>query len=98
MTGVQKLLVNITYHRTSAIRFSDGFKGEIKGVGKLMCVGSPNLEDVLLVKGLSSNLINISQLGDQGLLVSFSKLECLVKDEKGVILMKGIRSKDNYYL
>ena len=98
MTGVQKLLVNIRPHPTWPVRFGDGFNGKINGVGKLMCVGSPSLEYVLYVKALTSNLISISQLCDQCLLVYFSKPECLVKDKRDVILMKGIRSKDNCYL
>ena len=50
------------------------------------------------MKGLTANLISISQLCDQGLLVNFSKSECLVKDKKDDILMKGIKYKDNGYL
>lgn len=79
MTGVQELLVDVKYHPTGSVRFNDGFKGESKWVGKLMCVGSPSLEDVLFVKELTTNLISIIQLYDQGLLVYFSKSECPVK-------------------
>ena len=43
-TWVHKLLENIRPYTTGSLRFGDGFKGEIKGVGKLMCVGSPSLE------------------------------------------------------
>ena len=71
MTRVHKLLVNIRPHPTGSVRFGDGFNSEIKGVSKLMCAGSPSLEDVLYVKGLIFNLISISQLCDQGLLVYF---------------------------
>ena len=63
-----------------------------------MCASSPSLEYVLLVKGLTANIISISLLYDQGLIVNFTKLECLVTNEKVVVLMKGIRSKDNCYL
>ena len=98
MTGVQKMLVDVKPHPTGFVRFGDGFNREIKGVGKFMCDGCPRLEGVLFVKGLIANLISISQLCDQGLLVNFSKSECLVKNEKEVVLMKGIRSKDNCYL
>ncbi|MCH94211.1 gag-pol polyprotein, partial [Trifolium medium] len=56
------------------------------------------LENVLLVKGLTANLISISQLYDQGMKVNFTKSECLVTDDKDDLLMKGVRSKDNCYL
>jgi hypothetical protein len=50
------------------------------------------------VNGLIANLINISQLCDQGMVVNFSKPECQVTNEKGKVNMRGTRSKDNYYL
>jgi len=53
---------------------------------------------VLLVKGLTANLISISQLCDLGLQVNFTKPECQISDEKGEVLMRGTRSKDNCYL
>jgi len=82
MTGVKKYLVDIRSYSTNFVTFGDGAKGEIKGVGKLACTRLPRLDNVLLVKGLTANLISISQLCDQGLKVNFSKLECLVTDEK----------------
>lgn len=57
-----------------------------------------NLDNVLLVKGITSNLISISQLCDQGMDVNFNKSECLVTDEKGKVLMRGIKSKENCHL
>lgn len=98
MTGIKNLLVDIKSHSISYVTFEDGAKGEIKGVGKLDCGGVPKLNDVLLVKGLTANLINISQLYDQGFKVNFTKAECIVTNEKGEVIMKGGRSKDNCYL
>ncbi|CAJ2644227.1 unnamed protein product [Trifolium pratense] len=72
--------------------------GEIKGIGNLIDNGLPNLDNVLLVKGLTANLISISQLCDQGMKVNFTKSECLVTNEEGKLLMKGVMSKDNCYL
>ncbi|GAU50915.1 hypothetical protein TSUD_411150, partial [Trifolium subterraneum] len=77
---------------------TDGAKGEIIGIGKLINKSLPKLENVLLVKGLTANLISISQLCDQGLKVNFTKTECLVTNENDEFLMKGVRSKDNCYL
>ena len=53
---------------------------------------------MLLVKGLTANLISISQLCDLGQQVKFTKPECLISDEKGKVLMRGTRSRDNCYL
>ena len=78
MTGVKNLLVDIRSHSTSYVTFGDGFKGETKEIGKLNCPGIPNLENVLLVKGLTTNLISISQLCDQGFKINFTKSEYIV--------------------
>jgi hypothetical protein len=64
----------------------------------LTSINRPRLNNVLLVKGLTANLISISQLCDNGLSVNFSKSECLVTDNEGKSSMRGIRSKDNCYL
>ena len=82
MTGSKNLLINLQPHAISYVTFGDGEKGEIKGIGKLNCPGVPNLDNVLLVKGLTANLINISQLCDQGLNVNFTKTECLITNAK----------------
>ncbi|MCI13916.1 gag-pol polyprotein, partial [Trifolium medium] len=98
MTGVKNYLTNIEAYTTSFVTFGDGAKGEIKGIGKLAHSGLPKLDDVLLVKGLTANLISISQLCDQGLKVNFTEGECLVSNDKNEVVMRGVRSKDNCYL
>lgn len=98
MTGIKKNLVDIKPIRTSFVTFGDEASGEIKGIRKMACTCFPRLDDVLLMEGLTANLISISQLCDQGLIVTFNKSECLVIDEENSVLMKGERSKDNCYL
>ena len=72
--------------------------GKIVGIGNLTKQGLPRLNDVLLVKGLTANLISISQPCDLGLQVNFTKPECQISNEKGEVLIRGTRSKDNFYL
>ncbi|XP_050878662.1 uncharacterized protein LOC127082468 [Lathyrus oleraceus] len=60
MTGVNKYLVEIKSYSYSFVTFGDGAKGEIKGIRKIGCTGPPRLDDVLLMKGLTANLISIS--------------------------------------
>ncbi|CAJ2635655.1 unnamed protein product [Trifolium pratense] len=98
MTGISKFLVGIKSFSTSFVTFGDGAKGEIVGIGELRSNSLPKLNNVLLVRGLTANLISISQLCDQGMKVNFTKSECLVTNNEGEILMKGVRSKDNCYL
>jgi len=80
------------------VTFGDGAKGKILGIDNLIKNGIPRLDNVLLVKGLTANLISISQLCDQGLIVNFNEPECQITDKEGEVLMKGTRSKDNFYL
>ncbi|KAK2379434.1 putative mitochondrial protein [Trifolium repens] len=98
MTGEEKYLINVRSYKASFVTFGDGAKGEIIGIGDLISHGLPNLENVLLVKGLTANLISISQLCDQGMKVNFTKSECLVNNEEGQLMLRGTRSKDNCYL
>ena len=60
MTGNKHLLTDLHSHATSYVTFGDGAKGKIKGTGKLDCPGVSDLDNVLLVKGLTVNLISIS--------------------------------------
>ncbi|PNY01719.1 gag-pol polyprotein [Trifolium pratense] len=98
MTGIERYLTDVESYATNFVTFGDGAKGEIKGIGKLIDNELPKLDNVLLVKGLSANLISISQLCDQGMKVNFSKSECLVTNDKDEVLMRGVRSQDNCYL
>jgi len=63
-------------YTSSYVTFGDGVKGKILGIGNLIKNGLPRLDNVLLVKGLTANMISISQLCDQGMKVNFSKPEC----------------------
>jgi hypothetical protein len=97
MTGVDKYLEDVRPYASSYVTFGDGAKGKILGIGNLIKHGMPRLDNALLVKGLTSNLISISQLCDQGFEVNFSKPECQITDKKGEVYMRGTRSKDNCY-
>jgi hypothetical protein len=98
MTGVETYLEDVRPYVTSYVTFGDGAKGKIVRIGNLIKHGLPRLDDVLLVRGLTTNLISISQLCDLGLRVNFTKPECQISDEKGEVLMRCTRSKDNCYL
>ena len=98
MTGGKNFLEDLKAYSSSYLTFCDGAKGKIKGIGKLVRSGSPCLDDVLLVEGLTANMISISQLCDQGLIMNFNKSECLVVSSNQEVLMRGARSKDNCYM
>jgi hypothetical protein len=78
------------------VTFGDGVKGRTKGIIKLAGSSSSCLDDVLLVEGLTTNLISINQLCEKALNVHFNNLECtILKDQE--VVMKGTKSKDKCY-
>lgn len=81
MTGEKNYITYLKFEGFGQVCFSDGVTQNIVGKGKLKYPGFPPLEDVLLVDGLSTNLISISQLCDQGLNVSLSKDKYIVSDD-----------------
>lgn len=91
-------LEELKSYSNSYIIFYDGAKGRTNGICKLVSLSFSCLDDVLLVEGLTTNLINISQLCDQGMSVNFNMFECNVSNKDQEVLMKGSRSKGNCYL
>lgn len=78
MTGERSYIEELKPYSNSYVTFGDGTRGKIKGICKLVSPDLPWLDGVLLVEGLNENLINISKLYDQGLNVSYNKLECII--------------------
>ncbi|GAA0174825.1 hypothetical protein LIER_28135 [Lithospermum erythrorhizon] len=62
MTGNKAHLTNIEDVKTDCVTFGGREKGKIIGKGSLNVAGLPNLKDVLLVEGLTANLISIIQV------------------------------------
>ncbi|GAA0163415.1 hypothetical protein LIER_19289 [Lithospermum erythrorhizon] len=96
MTGNKANLTSIKEVKPDFVIFGGGKKGKIIGKGSLHVVGLSNLEDVLLVEGLTANLISISH--DNGLKVIFDKITCSVNNQSNELIMQGSRSTDNCYL
>ena len=80
------------------VTFGDRATRRIVGKGQLNHLGFSPPKDVMLVEGLTANLISISHLCDQGLNVSFTKDQCVVTDDANAHVMIGTHFSDNYYL
>lgn len=76
MIGEKSHLSNVRTCVKGHVTFGDCAKGKVVGKGQLNVTCLPALDYVWLVKGLTANLISISQLCDQGLVVNFSKEVC----------------------
>ncbi|GAA0151318.1 hypothetical protein LIER_10061 [Lithospermum erythrorhizon] len=80
------------------VTFGDGGRGRIVGKCQLCVDGLPYLDDVLLVEGLTVNLISISKLCDDGMKVFFNKDGCTVNNSCDETIMKGVSSTDKCYM
>lgn len=98
MTGDMRYIEELKLYSNSYVTFGDGTRGRIKGICKLVSPYLPSHVGVLLVVGLTANLINISQLCGQGMSVSYNKSEYIISRKDQVVLMKGSSSKDNCYM
>ena len=98
MTGSLNWLDKVEYIKGGKVTFGDGGYGKIRGVGNTNIVDLPQLINVFFVDGLKANLINVSQLCDEGLQVIFDKKECRAIDEKGNLVLYSFRSENNYYM
>ena len=77
--------------------FGDGGKG-VMGISFLIILGLSKLKNIFLVEGLIVNLISVSQLYDEDLLVQFTRDKCIVRNQNHCHIMEGQGSSDNCYL
>ncbi|XP_048622689.1 uncharacterized protein LOC106404430 [Brassica napus] len=96
MTGTRKNLREIKPLKGGRVTFGDGSQGAIKGKGKTVET-KPPLKDVFIVKGLKSNIISISQLCDEGLVVHFTRRECKAVNEENIVILHGIAMYGRVY-
>ena len=97
MTGDRTLLNNYQVIVVGHVTFEDGVKGRVLGKGTLDVDGLPKLKSILHVERLKTNLISISQLCDQNLLVKFTKNMCKVFNDSQECVLERARSVDNCY-
>jgi hypothetical protein len=97
MTGDRALLKDIQMARGGRITFGDG--NQAKGIGNWQ-INIPGIEvsqKALCVERVKANLLSISQLCDDDLVVQFSRKECNIFDNNGKWLMGGERTTNNCY-
>lgn len=98
MTGNKTFFDDIKPYSASCVIYGDGAKGKVEGTGNLICSEHPRIDDVLLVEGLTINLISISQLCNQGLGVNSTKSGCYVFNNEREVILRGDRTENNCYL
>ncbi|KAL3625690.1 hypothetical protein CASFOL_030219 [Castilleja foliolosa] len=97
MTGDEELLSDITKSQGGRVKYGGGQIGQIIGQGTLDTPGMIKLNNVLLVKGQSTNLISVSRLCDEGFNVSFTRERCNVYNNEDECILTGNRTSNNCY-
>ena len=97
MTGDRYLFKIFKSKKCGNVTFGDGSKSQIKGKGTISLPRLPDITNVFYVEGPRVNLLSISQICDQDFMVLFSKGKCLVLNEFGKKLIRGVHTLVNYY-
>lgn len=97
MTGNRYFLKDIKMGSKDGVTFADGVQSQVVGYGTLNIPVMPPLNKVLLVKGLSANLLSINQLCDEGLDDKFDRQNCVIY-KSGKEYLAGKRAGNDYYL
>ena len=98
MNKNKNILTNLQSTRQDNVIFEEGAKGRIIGTSTLIFYGLSKLKEVLLIEGLTINLINIGQLCEENLFVRFTNDKCIVFDQNQCQIMEGRRCSEKCYL
>ena len=79
MSGEEQLFNNVTKKDLGAVTFDDNSRARAVGIGSVDFTGTTQVEKVLLVDGLKHNLLSISQLCDEGNIVTFEHDKRIMK-------------------
>ena len=69
----------MTKQDLGSVTFGDNSKARAVGIGSVDFIGTKQVEQVLLVDGLKHNLLSISQLCNEGNIVTFEHDKCIIK-------------------
>src|SRR4051812_4018956 len=76
MTGRRPMFQDLVLKSGGEVKFGGDQKGKIIGSGTISMGNSPSITNVLLVEGLTHNLLSISQLSDNGYDIIFNQKTC----------------------
>ena len=69
----------MTKQDLGSVTFGDNSKVRVVGIGSVGITDTTQVEQVLLVDGLKYNLLSISQLCDEGNIVTFEHDKCIIR-------------------
>ena len=97
MTGDKSQFKSLKEKEDGYVTFRDCSHSQVLGKGMVEILRLPLLTDVLYIKGLKANLLSITQIYNEDFLVQFSKKGCVILNQDGGQVFKGLRTTDNCY-
>ncbi|CAL8138375.1 unnamed protein product [Prunus armeniaca] len=98
MSGDKNVFSSLSPFDGGTVTFGGGHRSQVVGKGTVCIPGLPELKNVRFVEGLTSNLISVSQLCDDGIVeVRFSKHGCKIIGKGGNEIVSVARSRDNCF-
>ncbi|CAL8083514.1 unnamed protein product [Prunus armeniaca] len=98
ISGDKSIFSSLSPFDGGTVTFGGGHKSQVVGKGTVCIPGLPELKNVRFIEGLTSNLISVSQLCDDGVVeVRFSKHGCKTIGKGGNKIVSVARSRDNCY-
>ena len=98
MSGEEQLFNIMTKKDFGSITFGDNSKARAVGIGSIDFVGTTKVEQVLLVDGLKHNLLSISQLCDEGNIVTFEHNKCIIRSLESKATRFVTQRRKNMYV
>ena len=81
MTGQESHFKTLKIKEGGEVAFGGDGKEKIIGIGNIGNTSSNSIKNVLLIRGLKHNLLNISQLCDKGYKIIFEADHCAILDK-----------------
>jgi hypothetical protein len=102
MTGTRSALTQIDERVRGTVRFGDGSRVEIEGLGSMVMKDRQNghkvLTDVYYIPKLKSNIVSLGQLEEKGFTVTLGNGRLCVFDQAGTLLISAPRTTNRMYL
>ena len=88
----------MTKQDLGSVTFVNNSKARAVGIGSVDFASTTQVEQVLLVDGLKHNLLSISQLCDEGNIVTFEHEKCIIKSPETKKIRFITQRRKNMYV
>ena len=99
MTGNKRWLSKLEKKNGGNVTFGDNKTGKNRGIGEISIDDDVLVKNILFVDGIHHNLISVSQLCDNQMIIEFTRIGCNILDEETrKVLLVGKRVKNIYII